>query len=123
MFESYPCLYCGFNIATKNHLKEHRRDCSGSSFLKKLDLLNQPNVKKSPQNIFPLPTSFSRPIGVPAPQFPQIFHFLDPSLSLHLPEYEQCGWKAMSGTDLVKHRKSVHNDHRNPFEIYKQMHP
>jgi hypothetical protein len=126
-FEHYPCLYCGFIIASKTHLQEHKIKCSGSNkpgFLKKSKTLtsNQPNHKEShPPDLSSLTASFSPPVGFPPPKSSQNFPLQDPRLSLHLPECEQCGWRANCGTDLVNHRKNVHNDYRNPFEIYKQI--
>ena len=30
-FETYPCFYCDKNIASENHLLEHREKCRGST--------------------------------------------------------------------------------------------
>ena len=58
VFDSYPCAYCGFMIASKDKLQANEKDCSGShkpGFLRKSKPLlflssYQPDVKESPKN-------------------------------------------------------------------------
>ena len=83
---------------------------------------------KSPTKFKPLPTvlppqhhaaSLSLPVGFPLqPKFSQSFSY--PIQGLHLPICEHCGWQSSCGTHLVKHKKAVHGDFSNPFEVYKQ---
>ena len=98
VFDSYPCAYCGFIIASMDHLQDHEIDCSGShkpGFLKKSKTLlfsssYQPDIKESPpQVISSLTASFSPPVELPPPKFLPIFSYQDPRLSMHLPESEQ----------------------------------
>ena len=63
--------------------------------------------------------SLSLPVGFPLqPRFSQPFSY--PIQGLHLPICEHCGWQSSCGTDLVKHKRAVHGDFSNPFDVYKQ---
>ena len=130
-FESYPCHYCDFNIETETHLQDHIVQCVGShrpSFFKEsksppksqaiLPSLKYPSQMKS-HSFQPSSASFSLPFGIP--QLSQVFPYNNPSLSRPLPKCEHCGWMATCGTDLMNHKKRIHNDHRSPFEDYKQF--
>ena len=133
-FENYLCHYCGSNIDSEKHLGEHVEQCCGShrpSFHKicKLSVKSEFNISRpNTTNRFmpPLPnlslssSSFNPPIGFQLPKLSETFPYPYQSLS-HLPVCEQCGWKASCGTEMVEHMKSVHNDYRNPFDLYKHV--
>ena len=130
-FLSYPCFYCGSNIVSECELKEHSQKCHGclpssnparTIIKKQFDFSPIGFPSCTPSFVSrPSPASFSLPIGFPQPTHTQTFPYPNSSLSLLLPKCEHCGWKASSGTELVNHKKSVHADHRNPFEVYKQF--
>ena len=128
VFKKYSCIYCGFNIVSESHLKDHIVSCPGShrpSFLKLgQSAASHSKSQQSPELNQPIPLTlssrpqvdlFSLPFGLP--NYTQTFPYYNPGLSRLPPKCEHCGWIASCGTDLVKHKKSVHADHRNPFEI------
>jgi hypothetical protein len=128
-FEIYSCFYCDNVIKSGDDLKEHVIKCCGPylpipSFQKVSKALPsashpsyQSEIKAYPSQV-PSFTNFNLPFG-----FPHLKTFPYPDLTLRniLPKCEHCGWTASSGTDLVNHKKRVHNDHRNPFEVYKNL--
>jgi hypothetical protein len=69
-FVEYPCFYCGTNIESKEHLKDHKKSChdkfiqlrNSKSLISKLKLL---------PNYFP-PIGFP-PVGFPPVGFPPFF--------------------------------------------------
>ena len=116
-FEKYPCNYCGHIISSKNCLEEHVVKCCGShgqifmqNFKTRSPQILQPKFKASPSlDLFSLPIGF--------PKHSLTFPHQDPTFQTFLPKCEHCGWTARCGTDLIDHKKKVHNDYRNPFEV------
>jgi hypothetical protein len=127
-FEEYSCNYCGFVIVSEVQLHEHVRACHGSHPSSLLQDSKCPFTSPNQQRDdiewnFPPPTlpvktytSLSFPVGFSPLKFNQTF----PSPSFSLEECVHCGWKARCGTDMVNHMRSIHNDHRNPFEVFKR---
>ena len=135
-FEKYSCFYCSFKITSKCQLKEHIVKCHGSyrssflpasrSVLRSKSSFTKPEhpvkFKSRPPSYSP-DTSLalnSFPVGFPQPKYTQTFPYPTHSLSTLLPKCEQCGWLASCGTELVNHKKRMHDDHGDPFEVYKQ---
>ena len=117
VFEKYSCIYCGFNIVSESHLKDHIVSCPGShrpSFLKLgQSATSHSKSQTSPNLNQPIPLalssrpqvdSFSLPFGLPFPNYTQTFPYYNPGLSRLPPKCEHCGWIASCGTDLVKHK-------------------
>jgi hypothetical protein len=79
---------------------------------------------KSQLKSIPLPPKLSpqnNPSLVPFGLLPSRYFKTSPHpiSTAHLPVCEHCGWQAGCGTNLVEHKKRVHGDDRNPFEVYK----
>ena len=115
IYIKHSCFYCDTEIISEQHLLEHRLTChvSTKTFSVAKGKSPPPNVSSSP-----LPVSFSLPVGFPPPNLNHHLQYYKPSWS-HLSKCVTCGWIATSGTDLMNHMKSVHNEKRSPFEIYK----
>ena len=117
-FEHYQCYYCDLNLNCEAHLKSHIVQCTGLHSQVLLTDSTQPahqlsQLQTKPPRISASP--FSLPFQLPqVASYSQTFPYTKPSFILH--KCEQCGWTASCGTDMVKHKKIVHNDHRNPFD-------
>ena len=62
--------------------------------------------------------AFFPPVGfsLPSSRFGQGFPYSTPNFSHLHPKCEYCGWIANCGTDLMQHKRNVHNDTSNPFD-------
>ena len=107
-FKKYNCYYCDREIKSEPVLNHHRLECSGALQFKVLP-------QKPGHAIKPL---HSLPISFPPSKYSQVFPYMNPRMG-PLPECVHCGLFISCGTDLAKHMKNVHNDHRSPFEVYK----
>ena len=67
---------------------------------------------------FQVSSSFPPLLGFP---YLQTLPFPDLNLRSLLPKCEHCGYIASSGADLVKHKRSIHADQSNPFEVSKDI--
>ena len=82
---------------------------------------NQSKFPETPPN-FPghtfQPPAFFPPVGfsLPSSRFGQGFPYTAPNFSHLPPKCEHCGWIANCGTDLMQHKRNVHNDTSNPFD-------
>ena len=130
-FENYSCFYCNFDIKSERHLEEHIVKCH----VEKVNLVKTINYNsgvepghvkiKSQLKSIPLPPKLSpqnNPSLVPFGLLPSRYFQTSPYpiSAAHLPPVcEHCGWQAGCGTNLVEHKKRVHGDERNPFEVYK----
>ena len=116
-FEKYSCFYCAHIITSEDLLKKHIGECHG------LHEPSFPKFSKSQSNqskMKPLhisSTLLSFPVGFPPPTFPQSFNYPSLAPSFLLSKCEYCGWYASCGTEMMKHKKNVHNDHENPFKF------
>ena len=108
----FNCFYCEKNITSEQTLSEHKVKCIGVT---RIFLFNQSAKRDNLDNV----TQPMSPVSLP--MFTKSFPFpnSNPRLS-HLPECVHCGLKPSCGKDMVNHMKLVHNDHRNPFEVYKK---
>ena len=108
-FKDYDCFYCNAKIGNEINLREHIKNCHGPTIVKP----EQPKTKSQRFSSQLTPSSTLFPIGFP--------NFPYPVQGPPIPECEHCGWYASSGTDLMKHKKLIHGDHRSPFDIYKHI--
>ena len=112
-YKKHPCFYCDTEIKSEEHLIEHRLKCHVTS--KTFSAAKCNSLPSSSAE----PVSFSLPVGFPPPKLNLHLPHFNPSWS-YLSKCVTCGWIAKCGTDLMNHMKSVHNEKRSPFEIYKQ---
>ena len=116
-FENYQCHYCDSNINSEAHLQTHIVHCTGLHSEILLKDSNPPFKSQSIQTKSHQTSAapFSLPFGLPTVAlYNQTFPYMNHSFLL--PKREHCGWTARCGKDMVNQKKTVHDDHRNPFE-------
>ena len=86
-FEHDSCFYCAKIITSEDYLKKHIVACHG---------MHQPK----PLHFHP---KLSFPVGFP----PRTFSTISPSLCLS--KCKLCGWYATSRTEMMNHKKTLHN--------------
>jgi len=116
-FESYPCFYCVSSIASKKHIVECHRlyqpvflQVSRSPTRNKIKTKYEEQPKLKPMHQSSQLMSF--PVGFPPPS-------MSPFSALSsLLKCEHCDRFAISGTNMMKHKKAVHNYDEIPLKLY-----